>query len=188
MQQSRMIHVFAVALICATAAHAQTQGHAQIQTESKAPGEFSLDQGFVNFTAPPDWPVIMEKTEGTPQFIAFQVKDPADTGTGESSRVTVETRLLDNSSNFQAMVNRDVDKAKHMAGYKQTTEGVPASTLRYYGLNGKTRYEYRETWYLNGHVFVHVRCERPMLAKTSAQWTAAYDRGCAQIMQSLKPH
>lgn len=184
MQQSRMIHVFIATLVCATAAHAQTQAEPQ----ASSAGSYSLNQGFVNFSAPPDWQVIMEKNEGTPQFIAFQVKDPADTGSGESSRVTVETRLLDNSSNFQAMVNREVDKAKHMADYKQTTEGVPASTLRYHALNGKTQYEYRETWYLNGHVFVHVRCERPMLAKTTAQWTTAYNQGCAQIMQTIKPH
>ncbi len=184
MQQSRMIYVFAAALLCATAAHAQTQS----ETPSQVPGDYSLDQGFVKFSAPPAWPVMMEKTEGTPQFVAFQIKDPADAGTGESSRVTVETRLLDNSSNFQAMVNRDVDKAKRMPEYKQTTEGVPESTLRYHALNGKTGYEFRETWYLNGHIFVHVRCERPMLAKTTTQWTAAYEQGCAQIMQSIKPH
>lgn len=182
MQQSHMIHVFAAALLCVASAHAQSPVDAQ------ASGEYSLDQGFVKFSAPPAWPVMMEKTEGTPQFIAFQVKDPADTGTGESSRVTVETRLLDNSSNFQAMVNREVDKAKRTPEFKQTTEGVPESTLRYYGLNGKTRYEFRDTWYLNGHVFVHVRCERPTLAKTTAQWTATYEQGCAQIMQSIKPH
>jgi hypothetical protein len=151
-------------------------------------GSYSLSQGFVNFNAPPDWPVIMQKSEGNPQFIAFQVKDPADTGSGEATRVTVETKLLDDSGNFQAIVNVGLDKAKQTAGYEQHTEGVDPSVLRYYALNGKTRYEYRETWYLSGHVVVHVRCARPMLAATTAQWTANYEKGCAQIMQSLKPH
>jgi len=151
-------------------------------------GVYSLDQGFVKFNAPPEWPVIMQKTEGNPQFIAFQVKDPADTGTGEATRVTVETKLLDDSSNFQSMVNVGLDKAKQSPGYEQRTEGVDPSVLRYFALNGKTRYEYRETWYLNGHVMVHARCARPMLAATTAQWTSDYEKGCAQILQSLKPH
>lgn len=151
-------------------------------------GHYSLDQDFVNFTAPPSWPVIMKKTEGNPQFIAFQVRDPADTGSGESTRVVVETRLLDNSSNFQAMVNRDVDKAKQMPGYERHEEGVPKTALRYFARNGKTRYEYRETWYLNGHMLVHVRCERPLLPKTTSAWTQAYNAGCAEIMDSIKPH
>lgn len=151
-------------------------------------GNFSLDEDYIKFTAPPAWPVILQKTEGNPQFIAFQVKDPADAGTGEATRVSVETKLLDNSSNFQAMVNVGMDKARQMTGYEQHTEGVDPSVLRYYALNGKTRYEYRETWYLNGHVVVHVRCARPMLAATTPQWTADYEKGCSEIMQSLRPH
>jgi hypothetical protein len=155
---------------------------------AQSPGEYSLDQGFIKFNAPPAWPVIMQKSEGDPQFVAFQVKDPADTGSGEATRVTVETRLLNDSSNFQPLVNRDVDKAKQLPGYEQKTEGVDATTLRYFANSGKTKYEYRETWYLNGHMIVHVRCARPMLDKTTAQWTAEYEKGCSQIMQSLKPH
>ena len=151
-------------------------------------GDFTLDQGFVKFKAPPEWPVIMQKTEGNPQFIAFQVKDPADTGTGESTRVTVDTKLLDDSANFQALVNAGMDKAKLLPGYEQRNENVDASVLRYFALNNKTRYEYRETWYLSGHVVVHVRCMRPMLAATTPQWSAAYEKGCTQIMQSARPH
>lgn len=168
--------LLAAALLASAAAPAQT------------PGEFSLDQGFIKFDAPPSWPVIMQKTEGDPQFIAFQVRDPADVGSGEATRVTVETRLLNDSSNFQPMVNRDVDKAKQMPGYEQKTEDVDSTTLRYFARNGKTKYEYRETWYLNGHLLVHVRCARPLLDKTTAQWAAEYEKGCGQIMTSLKPH
>ena len=151
-------------------------------------GEYTLDQGFVHFSAPAQWPVIMQKNEGNPQFIALQVKDPADTDSGEATRITVETKLLDDSSNFQSLVNLGVEKAKQMPAYEQHTEGVDPSTLRYYAMNGKTRYEYRETWYLNGHVMVHVRCARPMLAKTSPQWVAEYEKGCQQIITSLRPH
>jgi len=151
-------------------------------------GAYSLDQGFVHFSAPPEWPVIMQKNEGNPQFIAFQVKDPADTNSGEATRVTVETKLLDDSSNFQSLVNVGLDKAKQMPGYEQRMEGVDSSVLRYFALNGKTRYEYRETWYLNGHVMVHARCARPMLAATTPEWTANYEKGCNLVLQSLKPH
>jgi hypothetical protein len=150
-------------------------------------GVYSLDEGIIKFTAPPAWPVIMQKGEGNPQFVAFQVKDPADTGSGESSRVTVETKLLDDPSNFQAIVNVGMDKAKQMTGYEQHTEGVDNTVLRYFALNGKTRYEYRETWYLNTRIVVHVRCARPMLAATTSQWTAEYEKGCSQIMQSVRP-
>ena len=150
--------------------------------------DYTLYENIVKFKAPADWSVIMEKKDGNPQFIAFQVKDPADTGTGEAARVSVDTKLLDDSSNFQPIVNVGMDKAKAMPGYEQHTEGVEPTVLRYFALNGKTRYEYRETWYLNMHLVIHVRCARPMLAATTAQWTAEYEKGCAQIMQTLRPH
>jgi hypothetical protein len=175
MPRFTFVYLAAFAAIVATGAHAQ------------GAGDYALAQGFVTLKAPPEWPVIMQKTEGNPQFIAFQVKDPADTDTGEASRVTVETKLLDDSGNFQAMVNGALARVKQSPGYEQRTDGVDASVLRYFALNGKTRYEYRETWYLNGHVLVHVRCARPMLPATTAAWTASYEQGCGQIMQSLKP-
>jgi len=172
--QMRFVYFFAGALL-ATVAAAET------------PGEFSLNEGIVKFAAPPAWPVIMQKTEGNPQAVAFQVKDPADDGTGEATRVTVSTKLLDDTSNFQALVNADVDKGKQMPDYEKR-DSNDATVLRFVARNGKARYEYRDTWYLNGHVMVHVRCVRPLLEKTTAQWTADYEKGCAQIMTSAKPH
>jgi hypothetical protein len=167
---------FAAGVLLASAAAAET------------PGEFSLNSGLVKFTAPPAWPVIMQKIEGNPQAVAFQVKDPADEGTGEATRVTVTTKLLDDTSLFQGLVNADVNKGKQMPEYEKRDDGVDASVLRFFARNGKTRYEFRETWYLNGHVLVHIRCARPMLDKTTAQWTTEYEKGCAEIMASAKPH
>ena len=174
MLQSRLVYLVAGILLSAGAA-------------AETPGEFALNQGVIKFTAPPCWPVIMQKTEGNPQVVAFQVKDPADEGSGEATRVTVNTKMLDDTSNFQSLVNADVDKGKQMSEYEKRDSG-DATVLRFFARNGKTRYEYRETWYLNGHIMVHVRCARPMLEKTSAQWTTDYEKGCAQIMASAKPH
>lgn len=178
MSRLKFVYIASFAAIVAAAAFAQ----------DKNTGDYSLDQGFVTFKAPPDWPVIMQKLEGNPEFIAFQVKDPADTGSGEATRVTVETKLLDDSGRFQAIVNGGLERIKLSPGYEQKSDGVDASVLRYFALNGKTRYEYRETWYLNGHLMVHARCARPLLAATTAAWTTEYEKGCALIMQSLKPH
>jgi len=59
--------------------------------------------------------------------------------------------------------------------------------FRYYAMNGKSRYEYRETFYLTNHLLLHIRCARPMLAATTGAWTDAWNKGCAELMQSLKP-
>lgn len=150
--------------------------------------DYSLEERIVKFKAPSDWAVIMHKSEGNPQFIAFQVKDPADQGTGETTQVTVETKVLDDSSNFQSLVNFGLEKSKQSPGYEQRTDGVDPNTLRYFALNGKSRYEYRETYYLLSHIFIHVKCARPMLAATAPAWADSYEKGCAVVMQSIRPH
>lgn len=186
------MHKFLAALLSALLPLAATAADKKIAPPKDAVEQgmsnYSLFDNTVKFQAPSDWPVILKKSEGLPQFIAFQVKDPADQGSGESSQVSVEAKLLNDSSTFQALVNAATDRAKQTPGYEQRTDGVDATTLRYFGLNGKARYEYRETWYLDSKIFIHVRCTRPVLAATAPAWTAAYEQGCARIMQTIKPH
>ncbi|WP_347260542.1 hypothetical protein [Rudaea sp.] len=165
--------------ICATAA--QTSKGAGTGTG------YTLYEGMVKFSAPPTWPAIMQKTEGTPQFIAFLVKDPADPGSGEAAQVSVEAKLLNDAAVFPALVNAGINKARQSPGYEPRTEGA-ANAAHYVALDGKQRYEYRETWYLNSKILIHVRCARPLLAATTADWTASYEAGCAQVLGTAKPH
>ena len=150
-----------------------------------AAADFKLNDGAIAFSAPDDWPVIMQMTEGNPQVIAFQVKDPADSGTDDATRVSVTTRKLDDAQGFQSFVDAGLDKAKQTPGYESET-GADSGNLRYTGLNGKTRYRYRETYFFRNGVGVQLRCVHPLLKATSAAWTAAFDKGCDQIAASLQ--
>ena len=170
------IAVALLLLFCSAGAAAQSKS------------DYTLYENIIKFKAPSEWPVIMEKKDGNPQFIAFQVKDPADTNSTELSQVTVNAKLLHDSSFFQQQVDAATDKAKQSPGFEQVTEGVDPTVFRYYAMNGKTRYEYRETFYLTSHLLLHIRCARPMLPNTTREWTDAYNKGCAELMQALKPH
>jgi hypothetical protein len=152
-----------------------------------AAADYSLFENIVKFSAPSDWPVLMEKKNGNPQFIAFQIKDPADPENNEIAQVTVNAKLMHDSTFFQQQVDAATDKAHQLPGFELATASDP-NVFRYYAMNGKTRYEYRETFYLVSHLLLHVRCVRPMLAETTQAWSDAYDKDCAAIMQSLKPH
>jgi len=149
--------------------------------------DYSLYENIVKFKAPSDWVMIMEKKDGNPQFIAFQVRDPADPESNEITEVTVNARLMHDSSFFQQQVDAATDKAKQLPGFEAAKAADP-NVFRYYAMNGKTRYEYRESFYLVRHLLLHVRCVRPMLADTTQAWSDAYDRACADLMQQLKPH
>ena len=146
--------------------------------------DFALNNGVVGFSAPADWPVIMQMTEGSPQVVAFQVKDPADAGTGEASRVTVTTRKIADAQAFQEFVNTSLEKAKQTPGYEHSAGG-DSSSLRYSGLNAKTRYQYRENYYYRNGVGVQLRCVHPVLKGTTQAWLAAFDKGCDEIAASL---
>ena len=149
--------------------------------------EYSLYENIVKFDAPSDWNVIMEKKSGNPQFIAFQVRDPADAERKELTEVTVNAKLMHDSSFFQQQVDAATDKAHQLPGFEVAKAADP-QVFRYYALHGNTRYEYRETFYLVSHLLLHIRCMRPMLEATTQAWTDAYDKGCAGIMTELKPH
>lgn len=157
-----------------------------VAAESKS--DYTLYEHIVKFKAPSDWNVIMEKKDGNPQFMAFQVKDPADPGNNEIAQVTINARLMHDSTFFQQQVDAATDKAKALPGFEQVSEGVDPTVMRYYAMNGKTRYEYRETFYLMSHLFLHVRCSRPMLKETTQAWTDSWNKNCADLMASLKPH
>lgn len=146
--------------------------------------DYSLNDGAITFSAPSDWPVIMQMSEGNPQVVAFQVKDPADSGTGEATRVTVTTRKLDDAQAFQTFVNQSLDKARQTPGYESET-GADGSSLRYSGLNQKTRYKFRESYFFKNGVAVQLRCVHPILKATAPAWVTAFDQGCDQIAASL---
>ena len=146
--------------------------------------DFKLNDGIIAFSAPSDWPVIMQMTEGSPQVVAFQVKDPADAGTGEASRVTVTTRKLADAQAFQDFVNAALEKAKQTPGYEHQ-QGGDGSSLRYFGMNVKTRYQYRESYFYRNGVGVQLRCMHPVLKGTTQAWLAAFDKGCDDIAASL---
>lgn len=150
-----------------------------------AAADYTLNDGAIAFSAPSEWPVIMQMSEGNPQVIAFQVKDPADSGTGEATRVTVTTRKFDDAQAFQTFVNQSLEKARQTPGYESETSG-DGSSLRYSGLNQKARYKYRESYFYKNGIAVQLRCVHPVLKGTSPAWIAAFDQGCDQIAASLQ--
>ncbi len=188
MLKSVVLSLAALLPLAASAAETPPARAAARATPPAGQTAYSLFEGIVRFNAPAAWPVILEKKEGVPQFLVLQVKDPAAEGSGESSEVWVDAKLLNDASTSQALVNAATDRAKQAPGFEAAKDNNADGVLHYMALNGKQRYEYRETWQLAATVLVHVRCARPLLAATSAAWTQAYDSGCSGVMRSLKQH
>jgi len=153
---------------------------------AQAPGDFSLNDGNVSFHAPPAWTAIMEKRDGNPQAIAFQVPNPATAGTDDAADVTVKTRQLNSPADFAAIVAAERQRSRAQPGYED--DGASDENRHHYSVqNGSTRYRVRDSFIRLGAIAVEVRCRRPLLATIPASWNTDFDRGCDQVVASLQP-
>ncbi|HEY6545387.1 MAG TPA: hypothetical protein VIZ64_10865 [Dokdonella sp.] len=148
-------------------------------------GSHSLNDGKVRFSVPPEWVAVMQKTDGNPQAIAFQVPDPATQGSDDVASVTVKSRHLANAAQYAIVVREQFDHARQQPGYEADPAATDASTHRYHVVRGKTKYLVRDSFAQVGGVAVEVRCQRPLLEATQASWNASFDAECGRVVASL---
>ncbi|HNR92917.1 MAG TPA: hypothetical protein PKO41_10910 [Dokdonella sp.] len=146
---------------------------------------FTLNDGSVHFSVPSAWTAIMEKSDGNPQAIVFQVHDPAAQGTDDAATITVKTRQLKSPADYPEAVQNEILLSKSQAGYEVQPGSDGSGNHRYYVLRGKTRYEVRDRFVLIGTIAAQVRCQRPLLDATSRDWAAAWDSGCSSVTASV---
>lgn len=144
--------------------------------------DYSLDEGVVHFAAPDAWPVLMEKQDGDPQFLAFQVRDPASNG-DTLARVTVSTQHAPDAAAFQQFVNEGLAKARRLPGYLSRGQDGGDAAMRYTATENKQKTTYLERYYYRNGIAIQVRCVRP--AAGSAQWSATFDAGCEAIADAV---
>ncbi|MCE5232656.1 MAG: hypothetical protein ABFC67_01340 [Mizugakiibacter sp.] len=149
-------------------------------------GDYALADGGVRFSAPSDWNAIMEKTEGDPQFIAFQVRDPSPSAADSLARVTVSARRIANDDAFAQYVRDQLAHAKGLSGYQPAAGAPAANRSDYSATESKVRYSYSERYYHKGMLAVQLRCVRPAASQAGPAWAAAFDRGCDDVAVSLQ--
>ncbi|HJT98541.1 MAG TPA: hypothetical protein VJ696_09520 [Rhodanobacteraceae bacterium] len=153
---------------------------------AQAKTDYTLNGGQVNFHVPPDWIAIMEKSDGDPQAVIFQVPDETAQGTEDTASVTVKTRTLKAGGDFQGFVTDSFERAKGQTGYETDASNKDSSVHRYFVTHNKTRYLVRDTYQLNGTVGIEVRCQRPLLDATPKEWADHFDAACGSVVASLK--
>lgn len=163
-----------LSLLCATGAHAQTAT------------DYALNDGKIKFSVPAGWPAIMEKSDGNPQAIIFQVADPAAQGTDDTASITVKTRQLKAAEEFTVAMQNELALSKAQTGYESDLDAADTGVHRYFVVRGKTRYAIRDRFALIAGIAVQVRCQRPLLGATTKEWTVLYDSGCNSVTSSIK--
>jgi hypothetical protein len=155
-------------------------------TASAQGTDFALNDGKVRFRVPATWTAIMEKSDGNPQAIVFQVPDPAAQGTDDAASITVKTRQLRAAGDFADAVQNELALSKAQTGYESDASASDSGVHRYFVMRGKTRYAIRDKFVLIGTVAAQVRCQRPLLDATTKEWTSAYDSGCNSVAASVQ--
>lgn len=146
---------------------------------------YSLNGDAIHFRVPADWTAVMEKSDGNPQAIAFQVPDPSAQGSQDTANVTIKTRQLKDASEFTATVQDEFQRSKGQAGYEADPSNRDAGAHQYFVVRGKTKYLVRDAFQLIGTIAVDVRCQRPLLSATPAAWNAQFDAACSAVVASL---
>jgi hypothetical protein len=149
--------------------------------------DYALNDDQVHFHVPPGWTAIMEKADGNPQAVAFQVSDPTAQGTDDSATVTVKSRQLKNAAQFDSVILEERQHAKEQVGFTLDTSNTDGAVNQYFVMRGKTRYLVRDSFHRSGGFAVAVRCQRPLLDKTPPAWNTEFDSGCASVVASLTP-
>ncbi|HET8898370.1 MAG TPA: hypothetical protein VFN09_06350 [Rhodanobacteraceae bacterium] len=150
-----------------------------------AAASHQLDQGRVRFTAPDGWTVIMEKTDGDPQFLVFQVPNPQAPGT--LSRIGVRLESVAGATGFSDDVKTALRKAKDGQGYK----ALPAqpgeyATLRYETAAEGVRQSVRLSFIHHGDRAIELSCIRPLEVTASGRWLADWNRACDELAKQLE--
>jgi hypothetical protein len=149
--------------------------------------DYTLNDDKVHFHVPPGWTAVMEKNDGNPQAVAFQVPDATAQGSDDSATVTVKSRLLKTPEQFDSVVLEERLHAKEQAGYALDISNTDGAINQYFVMRGKTKYLVRDRFHRSGAFAVAVRCQRPLLDKTPPEWNTGFDSACDSVTASLSP-
>ncbi len=147
--------------------------------------DYQLNDGQIRFDVPGAWSAILEKTDGNPQAIAFHVPDPAAAGTDAAADVTVKTRRVANRAQYSSLVQQELGRARGQPDYREEQPGGEDTAHRYTLSRAGVRYHVEHSYRLHGDLLIELRCQRPILARSSAAWDRDFDAACARLAATL---
>ena len=144
--------------------------------------DYSLANGAVQFSAPDAWPMLMEKLDGSRQFVALQVKNSGDANA--LARITVTTEHVDGVQGFQQFLAESTKRAHKLPGYAAQNAQGSTSSLHYTATENHEKNAYSEVYAYRSNLAIQVRCIRPVSA--AADWIATFDSGCRAIVTAVE--
>jgi hypothetical protein len=140
--------------------------------------------GRVQFTVPADWVVIASKSDAANTLFAFQIKNPADEHTSDSTNLALTAYDLKNADSKIAFEkrdsNRDPKSQKMELEENWTCTGFSA-------VQKSTKYDARDCSRIVSDCGVLVRIAWPHLPKNSPDYDKLMETALIDLLRSVAP-
>ncbi len=142
--------------------------------------------GRVQFSVPGDWPVIANKSTGEKTVFAFQIPNPADKDTSDSSNLSIiasDLKTSKDKDSFQSQA-RGTDPS---AQEKQLVDGWGCSTFSAVQHSTQTQYVIWDCRRIVADCGVSVRIAWPHLPKNPPDYDKQMETVLAKFLTGIVP-
>jgi len=138
----------------------------------------------IQFSVPPEWPVIANKSTSEKTVFAFQIPNSADEGTPDSSNLSITAADLKTAQDKDAF-RTQAPRTDNDAHEKSLVEGWTCSTFS--ASQRSTKYEIRDCRRIIADCGVSVRIAWPHLPKNPADYDNEMEMTLSNFLTSVGP-
>ena len=160
-------------------------GVAAAQTEDLTRFGFITAKGYVLYSVPSDWRVLTVQTKGATKAAAYQIANPADEGTPDSTNVLVT--LYDLSDERGRAATAVIGKAYGSGGVEKSSDGEWTLYSQTASQNG-TAYILIDATRSVADVMVGIRCAWPHLPRNPEGYDSHIRALCESLWRSVDGH
>lgn len=138
----------------------------------------------IRFSVPGNWPVIASKSTSEKTVFAFQIPNPADKGTTDSSNLSIVASDLKDARDRDAF-EKKASPVEHDAQEKALVPGWRCATFS--GMQKSTRYVVWDCYRIVADCGVSVRIAWPHLSKNPPDYDEQMEAVLADLLMSVSP-
>lgn len=140
----------------------------------------------VQFSVPANWPVIANKSTSEKTVFAFQIPNPADKGTSDSSNLSIIAMDLKTAEDRDAF-QKQASNTDHNAQLKQLVEGWECSTFSAIQRSTQAQYVIWDCRRIIADCGVSVRIAWPHLPKNPPDYDKLMEAVLSNFLTSVGP-
>jgi hypothetical protein len=139
---------------------------------------------YSQFTVPGEWKVISSKSSKDQMVFAFQIPNPADEGTPDSTNLAVISSYLKDAVSRAAFEKKASDRDPR-AREQHLVESWGCSTFT--AKQGATNYSIWDCYRIIAECGVHVRFAWPSLPKNPTNYDKQMEAVLVEVLKSIVP-